>query len=107
MIEKQPNNRRGFARQPNSSSIVADWTEEGGGAKRAEGRCVDISVSGLSYETVTPIAAGTMIEFTVPELRLTGKGVVRYSADSEALYRVAIAFSAVEWDYGGVEGMDS
>jgi hypothetical protein len=59
---------------------------------------VDISVTGLSFESSEAIEAGAIVQFEVPELRLLGSGTVRYSIDTGPAHRVAIAFGAIQWD---------
>ena len=91
-------NRRLFERQPNSSNIAVEWIDGTGKEWNIMGRCIDISVTGLSFETGEPIEAGAMVQFEVPELRLLGNGTVRYATDTGPLFRVAIAFGAIQWD---------
>jgi hypothetical protein len=78
----KPKNRRLFERQPNTSNIAVEWIDATGVERNTTGRCVDISVTGLSFEASDCIEAGTLVQFEVPELRLMGNGTVRYATST-------------------------
>ena len=84
---------RKHPRFPLAGTLRLLWENEQGGQVVTRGQVTNVSVSGIQLLVDHPIPVRTHIFCNEPELRIAGRGSVRYSRFAKGKYRIGIDFS--------------
>jgi hypothetical protein len=91
MSEKK--NLRRHPRGPSQGVLKVAWTDGRGNFRRATGKCLDISVSGVRLELSEPVEARTLVHVESAALQIFGTASVRYCERFRLKYLVGLEFS--------------
>ena len=86
-------NTRQHERVQVGSRVVVGWAGPGGGPSVTQGRCVDISETGIGLQVSDPVPMRTYVSFRVPDSKFVGSGSVRHCERTGKGYVLGIEFS--------------
>lgn len=91
-MRKQHGMRRS-PRLPLGARVRVTWQDERGDPKVANGRCSDISETGLGVELDEPIPLRSYVQFRIKDIKFEGSGSVRYLGWCRMKRHVGLEFS--------------
>jgi hypothetical protein len=96
--------RRRHPRLVPGARVEAYWQDGQGVSRCTQGRCLDISESGLRMETIEPIPVRTYINLRVDKFQMHGSASVRHSVRRSGKYILGVEFSGgLRWKAAKVE----
>lgn len=81
---------RRYRRLPYSGTVRLSWEEPGRGQRFAQGKCVDLSESGVRIEMSMPVPLRATVALNVDRIQVTGAATVKHVVRYGAKYLVGV-----------------
>lgn len=85
---------RRHRRVPLPGVVRVSWQDSGGNPRFANGRCIDLSASGMRLEMPEPVPLRSYVSVSAPKLGIVSNASVRHCARSGGKCVVGLEFSS-------------